>query len=530
VEQLCKPLPPLPPAIPACNATNYHEFWCTVTNDTESFKALATKLHVNPTKLCEYNFLYDCDAGVAPGYSIRVPYDQCTPKPGGWNCYEVKDGDTLLTVAAGAKSVNRDALALKNENLDILYGDGTLYPGQQLRLPVHNCFADEVSDCHIVASTSETLDSIATLYSTTAKKLCTDNVHILADKYCDPALQPLPLMHVGMELTVPRLHATPPSLGVCKEVPGYWSCYTVVVNDTIFDIGNKIGAAQDDLIELNFAGSDPQNYCGDCSNVTECWAPHVTDTQRGPNCLRVGLLLAVAVNECKPKPGAWNCFNASETWGDYALAHEGGFSQGNGFEFFCKANRRGLPGCRNTLESPYFRFGQNQRLKAPIPQCIPNDKSACANASTFLNGPYACAGCTLDRLLTDWDGNGDANGNPVLDGSYIAYGDYHYPRGSLPGWSPSPFQHPWFEVANCTPTPGEHICHKPQAPVCQYTNRSVLPVCDQTDSVDSIAAQFGVDPKRLCKFNNLTNCSQFSAWCSALKIPVTREGAARDLH
>ena len=59
-------------AIPVCNATNFHEFWCTVVNVTESFPALATRLHVNPTKLCEYNFLYACGNGVVPGDSIRA--------------------------------------------------------------------------------------------------------------------------------------------------------------------------------------------------------------------------------------------------------------------------------------------------------------------------------------------------------------------------------------------------------------------------------------------------------------------------
>jgi hypothetical protein len=67
-------LPPPPPLIPACNATNYHEFNCTVATETESWASLASKLHVNPTKLCEYNFRYECDADVTPGLSIRVPY------------------------------------------------------------------------------------------------------------------------------------------------------------------------------------------------------------------------------------------------------------------------------------------------------------------------------------------------------------------------------------------------------------------------------------------------------------------------
>jgi hypothetical protein len=522
VEQLCKPLPPLPPPIPACNATNYHEFWCTVTNVSESFSALATRLHVNPTKLCEYNFRYDCSAGVTPNYSIRVPYDQCTPKPGGWNCYEVTDGDTLLTVAASDASVNLDALALKNTNLDILYGDTKLYAGQQLRLPIHNCFPDEISDCHTVASAKETLQSVASIYSTTAQKVCNSNALILRDKYCDPSLQPLPNLHVGMELTVPRLHATSPS--PCKDIPGYWSCYTVEFNDTMFDIGNKIGAGQDDLILLNY-GEDPK-YCGDCSNITEC-PTSLTDKQRGPNCLRVGLVLTVAVNECIPKPGAWNCVSAPDPAVGFvgllrAVSTNSDWSTTASppdVDFFCRANRRSLPGCRNP-SAGLIRFSERIWLKAPIHHCIPNAKSFCAAGSTFetnnVAGPYGCAGCALQGLLADWDGNSLAIKG--FSGITRSYGEYHSPRGSLPGltWQPTPS---WYQVANCTPTPGEYICHKPQAATGAHYDKTGVHY-NWTDSVDNIAEQFGLDPHELCAFNNLSNCSEFSLWCSALKIPV----------
>jgi hypothetical protein len=41
-----------------------------------------------------------------------------------------------------------------------------------------------------------------------------------------------------------------------------------------------------------------------------------------------------------------------------------------------------------------------------------------------------------------------------------------------------------------------------------------------TDSADQIAAQFGIDPKVLCKYNNMTNCNALSFRCSALAIPI----------
>jgi hypothetical protein len=79
------------------------------------------------------------------------------------------------------------------------------------------------------------------------------------------------------------------------------------------------------------------------------------------------------------------------------------------------------------------------------------------------------------------------------------------------------------EVVECTPIPGKHLCHKPMAPVC-YHDTLQLPDCGQgifwTDSVDQIAAQFGIDPKRLCEYNNMTNCSALSFRCSALAIPI----------
>jgi hypothetical protein len=306
----CKVVPPLPLPIPACNATNYHEFWCTVTNETESFQALATRLHVSPTKLCEYNFQYDCIlvAGVVPNNSIRVPFDQCTPKPGVWNCYEVTAGDTLLSVAAGPQSVVLDALKLKNMNLDIVYGDSKLYPGQHLRLPILHCFGDATHDCHTVASTTDSLQSLAVIFNTTAKAICNDNFELLADRYCDPGLQPLPTLRVGMELLVPRLHLTPPS--PCKEIPGYWTCCSIVSNDSIWDsVAPKLKTSPNDLIALNFDAEEKFEWCppGSCSSATAC--PHdLTDKERGPECLRIGQVLTARVAmPCTPKPGSHGC-------------------------------------------------------------------------------------------------------------------------------------------------------------------------------------------------------------------------------
>jgi LysM repeat protein len=326
--------------IPPCNATNYHEFWCYVANGTDSFESLATKLHLNPTKLWEYNFLYDRDAGVVPGDSLRVPYGacpyqynnpamtipgkkcnewniatECAPcqdpyhnsfdtdnksmahctgnatecdwqNGGTWNIYTVQEGDTLLGVATSAQSMILNANALKNANLDILYGDSKLYVGQQLRIPLHTCYDDESSDCHAILSANESLDSIASEYKSTAAHICKMNAAVFGKNCCDSGIQPLPRVNVGMELLVPRRYPTPPK--PCNGgIAGYWNCATVKAGDTLSMIAIQFGVDLQALMEANWAGQPAR--CKDC---TKCASP-------SPDCLKVGQVLAVPVTTCQ---------------------------------------------------------------------------------------------------------------------------------------------------------------------------------------------------------------------------------------
>jgi LysM repeat protein len=221
------------------------------------------------------------------------------PKVGAWKCYTVKAGDTLTSVATGSKSLVQNAGTLKSYNLEILYGDDTLYPGQQLRLPIHICFEDETSDCHIVKA-KETLASIAKTYNTSAYDLCRSNADILLRQYqsCDNAIV------VGMELVVPTLRPAQPF--PCKEIPGYWSCYAVKANDILGNlpadecpkcrsIAMIVGISLYELEEVNFGKNRSTYYCGDCSNTTECHPGAAGDQQRGPACLRIGQVLTVPV-------------------------------------------------------------------------------------------------------------------------------------------------------------------------------------------------------------------------------------------
>jgi hypothetical protein len=463
-------------------------------------------------------------------------------------CYTVVQDDTILTVAANSQLVMLDAAALKNANLDILYGGRTLYAGMQLRLPIHSCFEDEIHDCHI-ATDGDTLQNIATMYHTTPQQVCKSNPESFGTNYCDPGIQPLPGPHTGMELRVPTLRPNPPT--PCRDVPGYWSCYTVKANETISPlapgfgacISMEVSASADELIELNF-GRTPK-YCGNCSNFTACPPGDAADKQRGPGCLRIGQVLTIPVAPpCIPRPGVWECM---PTW-------YGPYQYGNciGMDFpstellteplvdlFCKANRRAFTGCRNRAMSwgdvKSYVCSANQTVKIPTPICMPNDKSYCSGTNSTVDGD----------IYHQWDGNEYCSDSQLVvtalsswDGNAIAYPDwgvcfsseYHIPRASLPGL-PDLVPDVPLQV-NCTPVPGKYICHKPLPPIsngtpsvsCCKDAASPYPcTCfNWTDSVYEIAQRFGiVDWKVLCKFNNMANCSALNSEGSALKIPVT---------
>jgi LysM repeat protein len=435
-------------------------------------------------------------------------------------------GETLSSIATGPQSlIQGDGAAdkLKSYNLDILYNDDTLYPGQQLWLPIHICFEDEKSDCHIVKA-KETLESIAKIYNTTGDDLYSyaNNFDIIGDYGSAPVV-------VGMELSVPTLRpAQPPP---CRGIPGYWSCYTVKANDTILasdldhvGISTRVGASAAELILLNF-GKSPNHCCigydcypgvkGGCSNATACPA------SKGPypECLQIGQVLTVPVAPaCVPRPGAWNCTPSLVAASDLSS-----FNPPALYDPFCKANRRAFPGCRDGAPDAQVRQGLytvNQTVKDPIPICIPNDKSYCSGTNSTVSGDmyHQFQG---EAAVSGWDGN-----QLVLcyEQDYPPRGEYHIPRGSL---------REAYYFARCTPAPGQHLCHTPLPPIPSGTDSiwqcgppgSGPGACLWEDSVYQIAQQFGVDWKDLCALNQMKNCSVLP-FTSALKIPVRSTGPA----
>jgi hypothetical protein len=64
-------------------------------------------------------------------------------------------------------------------------------------------------------------------------------------------------------------------------------------------------------------------------------------------------------------------------------------------------------------------------------------------------------------------------------------------------------------------------CQNPVLSGCTKSSNGSSFIMVWSDTVYQIAQQFGVDPDRLCVYNNMTNCSDLAFGCSALAIPVT---------
>jgi hypothetical protein len=454
-----------------------------------------------------------------------------------WNCYQVKAGDTLLSVATSPGSFVADPERLKNFNLDILYGEVALHPGQHLRLPIHNCLEDGYHQCYTVEHANETLSGVSSTFNMTPEALCRANGDTFGRNYCDPAFEPLPGLLAGMELSVSRLHLVQPS--PCQEILGSWTCHTVKAKDWLYGIGVALNSTLADLTELNY-GTVSAPSCGNCSNVTEC-PVSLTDKQRGPNCLRIGQVITARVPQvCRPKPGVWKCWNdfhGQASPFSYYLAHYG--SPVN-YSFFCKANRDldcglGSPGLARLQQSTNCFAGGLRKecssepwlavaIKMPQAQCVPNLESYCSNDRSIA-GDWGDWRIEFDglRRMGAWDGNQNLGTDWCWQydeaGANVSDLEFRIPRGSLPA-APGPYPDtgcgdPTEELVHCTPEPGKHLCHKLLPPIRNQTGYNYL----WTDTVSQVATMFGLDTTALCEFNRIKNCSKI-CYLSALKIPV----------
>jgi hypothetical protein len=407
-----------------------------------------------------------------------------------------------------------DPVALKDANRDTLYGEERLYAGQQLRLPRRTCFNTTTTDCYTVTDQDTSLLEIAEKYGTTPWAVCAMNSAVWTK--CDA----MPV-HTGMELTVPFMHATPPDPKDCKEVPGVWTCYTVAEDEIIWDIAAKLHMAPFSLISLNFNATCPIKSGPDGERISQCGStkcPLPNDAY--PECMEVGHVLVAPVITCTPQPGEYGCVVASSQSAGFVYEmHDIGSPPDDGL--LAKANARWGGG-----GNVWSGADRGQILKAAYAPCIPNDISYC-NDDTSSAGVWDKTGYLTTGVgcpLEIWDGNAVAFSRATLFGGPT--GEYRIPRGSVvPGLRQKPLG-AWplnAQSTECTPIPGKHLCHKPmpgnwsQAGDHDYWG----------DTIDDIAAKFGVDSAHLCSVNNLVNCSAFYWEGSSVVIPIDAPPAAK---
>jgi LysM repeat protein len=99
----------------------------------------------------------------------------------------------------------------------------------------------------------DTLDSLAQIYGTTKEQLITGNC-LLAET-----------LLAGMTLNVPNLPTPIPTLtplSTCSPPPG-WVVYTVQPGDSLYTIGQKVGASVAELLIGNCKGSNTDIFAGE---------------------------------------------------------------------------------------------------------------------------------------------------------------------------------------------------------------------------------------------------------------------------
>ena len=133
-----------------CDEHNFLQWSCYTVSDEPSepttLSGLATKLHVNPQRLADFNSMADQALALVPrGHMLRVPYlgGACTPQPGLWGCYEVaKTGETIQAVAASSASFWRSTAgvtAAEQVNSRAMHGESAaLYVGMHVRLTMRS--------------------------------------------------------------------------------------------------------------------------------------------------------------------------------------------------------------------------------------------------------------------------------------------------------------------------------------------------------------------------------------------------------
>lgn len=524
-----------------CNESAIDWSCYTVSNEPgepTTVAGLATKLHVAPTKLMDYNLLgSDPSVQVAVGTPLRVPHDACTPRTGSWNCYTVQGGETLYDVASSSASLIRNETLILEYNEDVLYGNtnGPLPAGLQLRLPTTPCLPTLDTMCYRVGGdtyspiTGQTLADVATIFGTTADALADLNEGTLGGNTT---------VVDGMQLIVPRPNAKAPSPCVKSRD---WDCYTVQSEDTLAKIALKMSAAD------HYSTPEPRAnwiYLCEVNGLEDC------------DKLEIGQVLAIPLrasdsktgfhSDCVDEAGVWycrtvpappaGCYNAPPT--ACALAAEqtaetlspfGGVG-GNTYITGKSAalqmisfNQDLLP--RNqSEENIFFVPGSTVRVPYNIIDCFPTVERDCVAVGDAHLARYHDAAYFAPMSLYSFRTNGlrgylgNCQSGQQVPADCSEHTVLEVPRQTLPiaacqepgrvnATEPSCNSGPGgapYECPTCEIVPGKHFCYK----------------VAYGETLYSISALFGLSYQTLCFYNDMTNCDCLYAEDTYLKIPT----------
>jgi LysM repeat protein len=228
------------------------QYSCYASTGEETVSEIAAKRHLSPLKLCDWNRyeLSTCDliTIIPKGFALKVPRDDCKPKPGVWTCYEVAAGDDLRAVAFGKHSQYRSTKKLIAYNKDILWGNESIFKGMHLRMPVPQCIPDFENKppkiCHTIID-GNSLEEVARMYNTSTGELLDLNQEVLGG---------LEAVQHGMQLHVNHPCPRPPSgpIGswpaVCLQ---FWEAYVVRPGDTLYVIAQVYKIDYNLICQLN---------------------------------------------------------------------------------------------------------------------------------------------------------------------------------------------------------------------------------------------------------------------------------------
>lgn len=103
-----------------CSRGQFRYSCTTAEFGNETIQQFGVRFGVRPEKICDWNGieLAGCspDTIVPTKFALKIPKGACTPKPGVWECYTVRDGDTVESIAFGNHSLHRSVEILENYN------------------------------------------------------------------------------------------------------------------------------------------------------------------------------------------------------------------------------------------------------------------------------------------------------------------------------------------------------------------------------------------------------------------------------